>query len=395
MKALIAVLSLFLIVLASGCLGSSSSSIAPTLAFVYVVGSGSNSIQAFGQDSTGNLGPLGISSFPTNPRPVSLALTPSKAFMYESNLAANTVSGFTLNQTNGVLTPIGTAVPPTPVCNPSACSNPISIAINPGGQFLVVLNQGAAAVAAPPTAAIPGSISVFSIDPTRGLLTAVAGSPFTFASLPAGQPQALLMAPNVNTGTFYVSNGLGGTISAFSLSGSGTVSEIAGSPFTVGTDITGLTTDSKGLFLYAADFANNTISSFSVQSGGALTPVAGSPFATHAGPFALTIDHNDAFLFSGEQGASVVSSFHINAGVLTPVAGGPFSLVSFGSPQPAFLTVDTSNAFLYVANSGTKNITGFTIKPDGSLLPLGNSPFSELVGPQWLLFTPIQTTTTP
>src|SRR5262245_16581242 len=143
MKALIAVASLFLIILTSGCLGSSNSSLAPTLAFVYVVGFGTNNVHALSQDSTGNLGPLPLSSFPTNPRPVSLALHPSKNFVYVSNLNANTVAGFSLNHSTGILTPIGTAVAPTPVCtSPAVCANPISVAINPGGQFLVVLNQG-------------------------------------------------------------------------------------------------------------------------------------------------------------------------------------------------------------------------------------------------------------
>jgi 6-phosphogluconolactonase (cycloisomerase 2 family) len=385
MKALIAVALLFIIVIASGCLGSSNSSIAPNLAFVYIVGSGSNSIQALAETSTGNLGTLPLPAFPTNPRPVSLALHSSKNFLYVANLTANTVSGFTVDHVGGVLTPIGTAVPPTPVCNPGICANPVSIAINPGGQFLVALNQGVAG--ATPATTIPASISVFSIDPTRGLLTTVAGSPFPFASLPAGQPQTMVMAPNVTAGTFYVSNGLGGTIVAFSIATNGTPTQI-GAPIAgaAGADLVGMTIDPKGLFLYAADFVNDTITSFSVQSNGALTQ-AGAPAATHSGPFALTTDAKGAFLFSGEQGAAGVSSFTINNGVLTQVAGSPFVLVQTGSPQPSFLTVDVSNTFLYVANSGTQNISGYTIKPDGSLVALTNSPFFQAVGPQWMVVT--------
>lgn len=381
MKAFISVASLFMIVLASGCLGSSSSANAPTLAFVYVVGSGSNSVNALGEQSTGQLVPLPLPVFPTNPLPTSLALHPSKNFLYVSSLTGNTVSGFTVDHTAGVLTPIGTAAIPTPVCaSTSVCANPISLGINSGGQFLVVLNQGVPA----PATVVPASISVFSIDTTRGILTPVAGSPFSFPSLVAGHPQALLMAPSGNV--FYVSNGVSGTISGFSIASNGTLSEIAGSPFTAGTNMTGMATDPKGQFLYASDFTSNTIVSFSVQASGALTPV-GSPFTTNAGPFALAVDAKGAFLFSAGELSATVTVFSINSGVLTQVAGSPFSLVSFGTPLPAFMTVDVSNTFLYVANPGTRNISVFTIKPDGSLVALINSPFSQANGPQWMVIT--------
>jgi 6-phosphogluconolactonase len=132
---------------------------------------------------------------------------------------------------------------------------------------------------------------------------------------------------------------------------------------------------------------NNKIASFSIQSGGTLTPVAGSPVATGIGPVSLAVDNNAAFLFSAEQGAAGVSVFKINAGALTKVTGSPFPVVTAGSPLPSFVAVDTSNTFLYVANSGTRNITGFTIKSDGTLTPLSASPFAQFVGPQWIVIT--------
>jgi 6-phosphogluconolactonase (cycloisomerase 2 family) len=49
--------------------------------------------------------------------------------------------------------------------------------------------------------------------------------------------------------------------------------------------------------------------------------------------------------------------------------------------------VDVSNTFLYVANAGTQNISGYTIKPDGTLVALTNSPFAQAVGPQWMVVT--------
>ncbi len=382
MKALISSASLIMIVLLSGCLGSSKSSTAPNLAFVYVVGEGSNIIQALAQKSTGELSSLPIPAFGTSPRPVAMALHSSKNFIYVANLTSNTVSGFTVDHTAGILTPIGTALPPTPVCaNSSVCSNPVGLGVNSTGQFLFVLNQGAV----PPATAAPATISVFSIDTARGLLTPIAGSPFSFASLVAPNPQFLAVSPTA--GLVYVSNGTSGTICGFSIGTNGTLSEVAGSPFSVGADITGITIDSKGQFLYAADQINNKIASFSIQGSGALTPVAGSPFATDLGPASLAVDSTGTFLFSANQGGASVSSFKIASGALTQVTGSPFPLVASGSPLPSFVTVDRSNTFLYVANSGTRNISGFTIKSDGTLNLLSGSPFVQVVGPQWILIT--------
>ncbi len=118
MKVLIGLSSLLMAVILSGCLGSSSSSTAPTLAFAYVVGQGDNGIRGFAEKTTGELQALPVFSFATSPRPVSIALHPSKNFLYVPNLTSNTVSGFNIDHVAGVLTPVGTAVPPTPACAP-------------------------------------------------------------------------------------------------------------------------------------------------------------------------------------------------------------------------------------------------------------------------------------
>src|SRR6266567_2611366 len=160
MKAFIRTTLLFLLAIAIGC--GSSKNVLPTplsIALMYVVGSGSNNIVGLAEKSTGELSSLTTPLVATNPRPVALALHPSKNFIYVANMTSNTVSGFTVDHQSGLLTPVGTALPPTPVG-----TGPVSLGINSGGQFLFVLNQG---VVAPPA---PGSISVFSIDPIRGIL---------------------------------------------------------------------------------------------------------------------------------------------------------------------------------------------------------------------------------
>jgi 6-phosphogluconolactonase (cycloisomerase 2 family) len=310
-------------------------------------------------------------------------LHPSKNFLYVPNLTSNTVAGFSIDHTTGVLTPIGTALPPTPVCaSPAVCSNPIAAAVNTGGQFLFVLNQGSA------SPAVPSSISVFSIDQTRGLLTAVSGSPFAFASLAAPNPQFMAISPT--QGFLYVSNGAAGNISAFAIGTNGTLTELGGSPFSVGAGATaaGLAIDPKGQFLYAADSANNKIASFNV-AGGPLAAVGSVPAGTK--PVAVAVDNTSTFVYSANQGSNDVSAFKATSGALTQAAGSPFLVQpngSVGTPQPTFLTVDASNSFLLVANSGSSTVSVFGIKSsDGTLGLVTNSPFVQSVAPLWIVST--------
>ena len=386
MKAFITTSLLIIIFLLSGCLGSSHSSIAPTIAFMYAVGTGNNGIRGLNQLSTGDLAVFPISSFATAPRPVAIALHPSHNFLYVPNLTSNTVSGFNIDHTTGVLTPIGTAVPPTPACaNAGACANPIGAGIDSGSHFLYLLNQGTGA-----PSSIPATISVFSIDATRGLLTPIAGSPFPFASLVAPTPQFIVMSPN--SAFFYVSNGTTGTISAFSIGTSGAPTEVAGSPFTVGAGATvaGLTIDPKGQTLYAADSANNKVASFTITNG-VLAPVAGSPFAAGTTPVSIAVDSTSTFVYTANQGSGDVSAYKSSGGVLTPIAGSPFTSLptgTVGTPQPSFVTVDLTNSFLYVANTGTSSISAFFIKTaDGTLTQITNSPFGQGIGASWITIT--------
>jgi 6-phosphogluconolactonase len=370
MKALIAITLLFIMVLFSGCLGSSSSSSAPTLAFLYAVGQGDNTIRGFAEKTTGDLSPLPIASFATNPRPVSIALHPSKNFLYVPNLTSNTVSGFNVDHINGVLSPIGTALPPTPVQ-----LQPVAVGINSTGTFLYVLNQGSA------------SISAFSIDTTRGILTEIAGSPFPTAA----NPQSMAVSPTA--GFLYVGNGALGTISGFAIAANGTLAAVAGSPFSAGAGATlaGITIDPKGQVLYAADSVNNKIVSFSISGGGILAPVAGSPFTAGTKPVAIAVDSTNSFLYSANQGSNNVSAFKISSGVLAEISGSPYAVVNTGTvgvPQPSFLTVDVSNTFLYVGNVGTTSISAFAVKPsDGTLSLLPTSPFPQVIAPVWIVTT--------
>lgn len=376
MKAFIRTLLALTLATAAGCGGSSATP--ATIAFFYAVGQGSNNIFNFKQISDGELQSSSVFATATLPRPVAMALHPSKNFLYVANLTSNAVSGFSLDHTSGVLSPVGNAIPPTSLA--PAAAQPIALGINSGGQFLFVLTQGAPAA----TPAVPPGISIFSID-ARGLLTA-AGSVATGAN-----PQSMVVSPTA--ATLYVSSGspTATTISAFSIAANGALTPIGGDFVgPAGTNIAGMTIESKGQFLYAADSGNNAVLSFSIAAGGALTPVAGSPFAAGTQPVSVAVDSNNAFLYTANKGSNDISAFTVNAGVLKTVTGSPFPATTSGSTtpaQPIFLTVDPTNQFVYIGDSGTNNIFGYAISiTDGSLVAVTNAPFGG-VGASSIIIT--------
>lgn len=364
MKAFLRGLCVALLIAAVGC-GGDKPQPAATVGHLYAVGQGLNAVLALNVLSTGGLGPTSIGAFATNPRPVAMALHTSTNFLYVANLTANTVSGYSVDHTSGVLTPLGTALPPT-ATGPS----PIALGVGSTGQFLFVLNQG------------DSTVSVFSIDGTRGLLTQV-GTP-----VPTGLTNPVAMTVSPTAPLLFIATPT--QISGFAIDASGGLTAAPG-PFTAGTNLTGMQFDPKGQHLYAADSGANNVVSLTVAASGSLTPVAGSPFAAGTQPVAVATDATGAFVYVSNAGSNNVSGYKSNAGVLAQITGSPFSTQGAGTTavtQPGFLTVDATNNFVYVSNIATKSIASFGINPaDGSLSTITNSPFAVNVASSWLLAT--------
>jgi 6-phosphogluconolactonase len=366
-----AIFRVFVVLMAMAVVGCGSSNAPRQVGLVYLVGSGTNTIQGFSQKDDGQINSLNVSSFNTSPRPVSMALTPDKQFLYVANLTSNTVSGYTVNHTSGVLTPVGEALPPSPVG-----ILPINVGVDSTGHFLYVLNQGNATAGT-------STISVFAIDTARGILTQIAGSPFP---VPAN-PQYMLVSPTAPV--LYVVAGSPSTITAFAITG-GAVAATSSGTFTgpANANITSLAVDPKAQFMYATDFGNGNVISLNL---GTLTPVAGSPFTAGTGPDAVTVDSTGTLVYVSNKGSNDVSAFSSASGVLSPITGSPFTTIGTGTvapTAPGFLTVDSTNKFLYVANTATNGVAAFLINPDGTLLAIPNSPFAQIVSPTWIVTSP-------
>jgi 6-phosphogluconolactonase (cycloisomerase 2 family) len=207
------------------------------------------------------------------------------------------------------------------------------------------------------------SISVFSVDSGTGLLTEVTGSPFATAAGPSG----LAIVSN----SLFVANQGAGAVSVYTFDQtSGSLTQVSGSPIAAGTSPTALDVDSAGKFLFVADPASNGVLAFSV-SGNSLTPVAGSPFAAGTTPVHLRIVGSSVFV--ANSGSGNISAFTIgSSGALTPVSGSPFSAGS----NPVYIASVSGGTQLFVANQGTNNISAFQVGSGGILTAVSGSPFS-------------------
>ncbi len=368
-----AIFRTFAVLTAIALVGCGSSNKPVQIGLVYVVGQGANSIQGFSEKSDGEIQSLSVSSFNTSPRPVSLTFTPAKDFLYVANLTSNTVSGYSVNHTNGVLTPVGEALAPSPVG-----IQPISVGIDSTGHFLYVLNHGNATAGT-------STISVFSIDTARGILTPVSGSPFAVAA----NPQYMLVSPS--SPVVYVVAGSPSTISVFGIGTNGSLVAAPASGFTgpAAANITSIAVDPKGQFMYATDLGNGNVISLSISAGSsALTPAAGSPFTAGTGPNAVAVDGTGSFVYVSNKGSNDVSAFKSTAGALAQVSGSPYTTQGTGTvatTAPGFLTVDANSTFLYVANTASNAVAAFLINPDGTLGSVANSPFGQGVSPVWIV----------
>jgi uncharacterized protein (TIGR03000 family) len=170
-----------------------------------------------------------------------------------------------------------------------------------------------------------------------------------------------------------------------------------------GAAMAGMMAAPKGGHVYTInnDLRRNAVAVYRTNADGTLTEVSGSPFATGGkGLGGGDIDEQGAIRIAGEfvlavnPGSDSIAVLRKGEqGMLTPVAGSPFS--SNGN-TPLSLTVHGD--MVYVANqapkfanpTGKPNLTGFRLGRDGKLMPVENSTieFPAERGPAQVEFAP-------
>ncbi len=333
---------------------------------------------------------------------------------------------------DGSLSAPGTAVNWTCTgTNVSNCSDTATAMVRDAAGHLFVIDGGSSPTPGYPTANSPypscphvptaaydvcPSISVFTM--TSGTLSLAAGSPFYLSKIPSalsaiaftpsgGTAQELLFVTNnhdiCSQNCIAPSPHNDNTVSVYSVSSSGTLTEQPNSPYAVAAvnplSVLAVNTNpagqnSGGLFVYVGNEDPNGGHLYPFEVCTAVDNVNCTPqqvtdnlmfplrtcpeiscdvppSTAGQSPIAMVVDPTNTFLYVASNGSSQVFGFRINTGAGTLTALSPNPNLPTGSHPVSMAlhpTVNNTGQFLYTSNSGSANISGFTLSTTSGVM---------------------------
>jgi 6-phosphogluconolactonase (cycloisomerase 2 family) len=125
-------------------------------------------------------------------------------------------------------------------------------------------------------------------------------------------------------------------------------------------------TSSRYLFA-AIPTSSNIVAYREDPNAGVLTQLSGSPITAGQGVEALALHPSGKYLYAANSGTNNISLYTISTtGGLTEVT----PRTGTGGTSPTLMVIDGSGTLLYVANSGSNDISVFSIGSDGTLTPV-------------------------
>ena len=277
---------------------------------------------------------------------------------------ANTIDGFA-RHADGSVSPL----PGSPFAAGGAglgtgLASQGAIQATPDGRYLLAVDAGS------------NQISVLRV--TAGGVPVLAGQPVSSGGV---KPVSIAIS---RAGLVYVANsGAGGSgYSGFRLGFDGRLAPIPGSTVTV-PDAAGLGDvffNAPGNHLVGTRTGTSQIDSFIVLPGGRLLAAKGSPF-TGQGLGQLGAEFspaNPAQLFVSNAhngtGLGTVSAYRDGFfGHLFPIGSSPYA---DGQTAPCWVEISHDGRYLFTVNTGSGNVSSYSINPGGSLTLIGSTPIS-------------------
>jgi DNA-binding beta-propeller fold protein YncE len=222
-----------------------------------------------------------------------------------------------------------------------------------------------------------GSNQVSVLRVTAGGVPVQVGRPVSSGGI---DPVSVAVSP---FGLVYVANkgnATGGAgFTGFRLGRHGTLSPIPGATYAApaGSGPADVLFNSNGTSLVGTLVNTSQIESYKVLPGGRLLAAPGSPFAGQGlgqlGAEFRPTDPSQLFVTNAHNGAGLgtVSAYRDNfLGQLTPIGSSPYA---DGQTAPCWVEISHDGQYLFAVNTGSGNISSYSISRDGSLALIGST----------------------
>jgi 6-phosphogluconolactonase len=298
--------------------------------YIFAANEGGNSISVLKRTATGLTAVSTVSSGGT--LPVSITVSGNLVYVLNDGVSGSSnasITGFTFNNSTGVLTPIVNSTQSLSAPSPTAPAiGPIApqIQFDNTGHVLIVTETGTSLIDA-------YAINANGTPGAPLTQTSVGSSPFAFAFTP--QNNLLVTEVQESLGT-----ALQGAVTSYQLSSNGTLTPISGSVADFQTAPCWIVVTPDGKFAYVVNTASGVISGYQVGSNGVLS-LLGDGVTAQTPPGPLDDTFLDGDLFDVTSSGSIIG-FQVQAdGALTPLdlsaiaPAGSRGLVAIAVPEPS------------------------------------------------------------
>ncbi|MET7767885.1 hypothetical protein [Nocardia sp. NPDC005366] len=307
-----------------------------------------------GVDGDGTLSNVPDSPFPTGPGVLSLVVSPNGRTVYVPHIDDRSVTGYRLDD-NGTLHTVANITFRTP---------PAAVYLSPDGSQLFVVISG-----------VPAQIYQYSIAPS-GALVGTGAPPVRVNRLSDLRTAGI----DVTGHSLQLASYLAVTLSATSIRADGRVTSLDATGGILGPVAPVYTPD--GRYLYRSDGVGATVSGFSIGENGNLTPTPGSPYPTGGIAHGNVLSGDSKRLYvsntsaAGSGGGSVAGFQVSDDGELLALPGSPYPAP--GGISWGHITAHPDGKYLYLADTptthGTTRMHTYEVHDDGSLIPSGREP---------------------
>lgn len=290
-------------------------------------------------------------------------------YLDDNTTSGNTIAGFDRHADGSLTAEPGSPFAAGGAGTGSGLASQGAIQISPDGRFVIAVDAGS------------NQISVLRIEPGGALSLVRDGVASSGGALP--------VSIAIHGDLVYVANaGAAGTnYSGFRLSPDGQLHPIPGATALLPAESQpgDVLFNPDGTRLVGTRVGTSEIDSFTVDAHGRLIAAPGSPFpAQGLGPFGSEFrptEPDQLFVsnaHNGGAGSGTVSAFRDGAdGTLTPIGTSPFADLQ---TAPCWVEISPDGRFLFTVNTASGTISRYAITRGGTLTLLGSTPVSGAGG---------------